>query len=220
MPKESSLLPSDHDTSNEMQDIKPHTGQGARESALAELKVEKLDSSEEEYIDDEEMEDDDESEDDNRSENDELAEFDWLEAINGFVTCTGLPLEGSAERKVGHCNGKLIRRDRIRANFYHEMEEPSRETSLVAFDLFDRYGRLRGEFKDHEIRKGSGVWSDELDNGDILLIEEVKIDKEYRRRGLGKRIVAALLEKARGKPANFSQLSGLPSSARVICELK
>jgi GNAT superfamily N-acetyltransferase len=83
------------------------------------------------------------------------------------------------------------------------MEEPSRETSLLAFDLFDRYGRLRSEFKDHPIRKGSGVWSKELDTGDILLIEEIKIDKAYRRRGLGKKVVGAMLEKAREKTGQF-----------------
>jgi GNAT superfamily N-acetyltransferase len=43
------------------------------------------------------------------------------------------------------------------------------------------------------------VWSNELDSGGILLIETVKIDKEYRRLGLGKRIVAEILDKAREK---------------------
>jgi hypothetical protein len=81
----------------------------------------------------------------------------------------------------------------------HSLGKPSRETSLLAFDLFDRYGRLRSEFKDHPIRKGSGVWSKELDTGDILLIEEIKIDKAYGRRGLGKKIMGAMLEKAREK---------------------
>ncbi len=162
-----------------------------------------MDSSGEADTNSEELEEDDESGgdsdsrdvDEDCSEFDEFAEFEWLEVMDGVVTCTERSSDGAAQKRVGYCQGKLIRRRQIRATFYHEMEEPSTETSLLAFDLFDRYGRLRSEIKDHTVRKGSGVWNEELDSGDILLIEEVKIDKEYRRRGLGKKMVGAMLEK-------------------------
>lgn len=139
--------------------------------------------------------------DEDRSEFDEFAEFKWLEAMDGIVTCIEHTSDGAAEKWVGYCKGKLIRRHQIRAVFYHEMDVPSRKSSLLAFDLFDRYGRLRSEFRDHPIRKGSGVWSKELDTGDILLIEEVKVDKAYRRRGLGKKVVGAMLEMPAKRPA-------------------
>jgi len=83
------------------------------------------------------------------------------------------------------------------------MEEPNIETASFAFDLFDRYGRLRNELKTHPVRKGSGKWNEELDNGDLLLLEKVEVDAEYRKRGLGKMMVEALLEKARQKSTSF-----------------
>ena len=200
-------LASDHHTSSEMQGVITPAGQEASESALVNREAAELDSSGKGNTNSKEMEEDDESRGDpdlgdfseDCSENDEYAEFKWLENMDGVVTCAERSLDGVAQKQVGSCEGKLIRRDKIRAAFYHEMEGPSRETSLLAFDLFDRYGRLKNEIKDHAIRKGSGVWHKELDNDDILLTEEVKVDKKYRGRGLGKKVVGALLEKAREK---------------------
>ena len=137
------------------------------------------------------------------SSNDEFAEFEWLEPLDGIVTYTGGCADATRHKQIGSCVGKLIRRDRIRHIFYHEMEEPSAETSLLAFDLFDRYGCLKPEYKNHPIRKGSGIWKEELDGGDILLIENFMIDEEYRRRGLGKRVVTELLDKVKEKTRGF-----------------
>lgn len=100
---------------------------------------------------------------------------------------------------VAYCEAKLIRRNQIRYDFYGEMEQPSRETSMLAFDLFDRYGRLRFEFKAHPVIKGSGIWGKELDLGDILLIEEVKINKDYRRQGLGRRMMESIFTLVQAK---------------------
>ena len=135
----------------------------------------------------------------NGSEYDEFAEFRWLEQMDGEVTLK----ERNGSAQIGYCKCKLIRRARMRHVFYDEMEEPSCETSSLAFDIFDRYGRLRKEFKTHPIKRGTGLWQHELDNGDLLLFEELKIDKRYRRRGLGKRLVAAVLEKTCEKSESF-----------------
>ena len=121
-------------------------------------------------------------------------EFKWLKEICASVTHTDP--EGTS---IGYCTAKLIQREEICGNFYNEMEEPSMDTSLLAFALFDRYGRLRPEFKSHPYRQGSGVWNDEIDEGVVFLIEEVFIEEDYRRQGLGKKVMAALLEKAKGK---------------------
>lgn len=79
------------------------------------------------------------------------------------------------------------------------MEEPTRETHDLAFDLFDRYGRLNTEFYEHDINKGTGVWGKELDRGDLLLFEEIRVDAAHRRRGIGAKLVNAILEKTRKK---------------------
>lgn len=87
-------------------------------------------------------------------------------------------------------------RDWIRSTFWTDMEEPCHELSSVAFKLFDRYGRLKEEFKTHPIRKGSGCWGDEFDTGSLLVIELVDVDKTWRRKGIGASIITSLIKKA------------------------
>ena len=81
-------------------------------------------------------------------------------------------------------------------SFWRDMEEPCQELSSIAFGLFDRYGRLRRELKDHPIQKGTGVWGPELDLGSFLVIEDLLIDKEWRRKAIGTKIVTYLVEKS------------------------
>lgn len=81
----------------------------------------------------------------------------------------------------------------MRGDFYAEIEQPSPETSMLGLNLFDRYGRLRSEFTTHPIMKGTGVWSQELDRGDVLPIEEIFVHQPYRRQKLGQKMVGALL---------------------------
>jgi GNAT superfamily N-acetyltransferase len=133
------------------------------------------------------------------SESDEYAEFRWLEQMDGIATLNG----SETPQQIGYCNCKLIRRPRMRDVFYAELEQPSVETSVLAYDLFDRCGRLRREFKTHPVKRGSGIWQNEIDEGDLLLFEYVRIDEAYRRRGLGKRLFTAMLDMARKKSKSF-----------------
>jgi GNAT superfamily N-acetyltransferase len=135
----------------------------------------------------------------NGSEFDEFAEFAWLEQMDDTVTCEGAT--------AAYCNAKLIRRDQVRSDFYEEVEQPSQETSKMAFDLFDRYGRLKMEFQAHPFLKGSGVWQDELNDGDILLIEDIRVDERYRRQKLASKLLQAVLDKARTKSRKFFALA-------------
>ena len=155
-------------------------------------------SDEEESEEDYDFDVDDELEDD-RSEYEEYAEFPWLEAIDGFVYLKKDPAGPSKSKIIGSCNALLIRRAAIRGSFYSDMEEPSDETSKLAFTLFDRYGWLRSEWKDHPHQRGTAAFQDELGKGDMYLLDRLVIDPSYRRQGLGKRVTMALLEKARSK---------------------
>ena len=135
---------------------------------------------------------------------DMFAEFDWLEQMDGTVT------HGTSSVS---CDAKLMCRDQIISTFYDEMEQPTLETSHLAFDLFDRYGRLSQEFRQHPTRKGSGIWQDELDSGDMLLFEEISVDELYRRRKLGSKLVQAILETGRRKSEQFWAFACLGSLA-------
>jgi GNAT superfamily N-acetyltransferase len=77
------------------------------------------------------------------------------------------------------------------------MEEPCQELSSIAFELFDRYGRLKKELKDHPIRRGTGIWGSELDLGALFIIEYMLIEKDWRRKGVGTKIATCLIEKSR-----------------------
>ncbi|KAL1847993.1 hypothetical protein Daus18300_013753 [Diaporthe australafricana] len=167
-----------------------------------------------EVLDDDQLHESDKDEDSSGSEglddfchDDSDDEFPWYEEINGRATLkppTDIATASrraarKAERRIGGCNAKLIRRNMMRESFWLEMESPTQETSDLAFDLFDRYGRLNSEFYKHEINRGSGVWGNELDHGDLLLFEEITVDTADRRSGIGTKLVNAILEKTRAK---------------------
>ncbi|KAI1258834.1 hypothetical protein F5Y18DRAFT_324274 [Xylariaceae sp. FL1019] len=138
------------------------------------------------------------SSDEDDSNMDEYDEFDWLEAINGRIRSRQGTM-GTEHDPVGSCTSTLIRRNKIQNIFYHEIEGPSQETSAMGFALFDRYGRLKPALKKNAVKQGSGIWGDELDVGDIHLIDQVHIDKQHRRKGLGKKLVEAVLDRGQAK---------------------
>jgi len=145
--------------------------------------------------DGDELDADEDSYDSEQSSFDEFAEWKWLEQIDGFANVD--------QNQVAYCDAKLIRRGRIRSAFWVEMEGPSEETSDLALKLFDRYGRLRREYYDHEIRKGTGAWGEELDRGDILLFESISVKLPWRHQRIGTKIINAILDKVRAKSSSF-----------------
>ncbi|KAL8694579.1 MAG: hypothetical protein Q9224_003539 [Gallowayella concinna] len=124
------------------------------------------------------------------SDFDEFEEFRWLKSLN-------VDYKAANGESIGHCHAKIIDRDSIRQSFYHDMEEPSEDTAALAFGLFDRWGSLKMEFCEHPVKKGTGVWGQELSHGRFLLIETVSVDKNHRRQGHGKILVDKVWEKAR-----------------------
>lgn len=129
------------------------------------------------------------------SENDEHTKLEWMERIDGYATIDG--------NQVAKCGAKLIRRDDIRSSFYAHMEESSDDTTDLVLHLFDDSGNLKQVLIEHTVRKGTGVWDDELSNGDILLIETIQVDREWRRQGVARRIIDAVLRLIRVKSETF-----------------
>jgi hypothetical protein len=117
-------------------------------------------------------------------------EFKWMKNFVAECTCDGVTVATALAR--------YIDRGSIRSRFWEEMEEPSEETCSVAFHVFDRYGTVQTKYKDHPVQRGTGVWGKELDDGPLFLIEKVYVTAlKLRRKGLGRRMVSLLLEKAR-----------------------
>ncbi|KIW66500.1 hypothetical protein, variant [Phialophora macrospora] len=137
---------------------------------------------------------------DELAEHDEFADMPWLEAIDVVATCVHPVIDKDKHgNRVGFCGAKLIRRKKFRRVFHQQMCKPFDESTLMAFDLFDQYGRLKDTYKLHKYLKGSGVWQQQLDEGDILLIEDVSVETHYRRRGLGTAMLKTLFEAAKRK---------------------
>ena len=143
-----------------------------------------LESDEERFERDDGMYDEDgegKSEEDEEGYN-EFEEFEWLKVINMSIKAS----DAADSPQVGCCTAKLIDREQIRANFHRDMEEPSNDTATVGFGVFDRWGCLRPEYQNHPVKKGTGVWGPELNDGRFLLIETLSVKEEYQRKGYGR----------------------------------
>lgn len=93
-------------------------------------------------------------------------------------------------------------------SFYDDMEASAEETASLAFDIFNRYGRLRKEFKDHPVKRGSGIWQDELDGGDLLVFETMSVHRWSQSRVMDQKLATAVLKKAQQKsPRYFAVVS-------------
>jgi len=144
-------------------------------------------------LEDSDLEDSDDMEDSDVKDSDDMEEF-------------GEDSDSAPGKDaIGGCYALLMRPSR--AIFYDDMEQLSVETSALAFELFDRYGRLKPEFKEQGVKSGSGIWKHELDIGRILLLEDIRIGKSFRRQGWAKKLVAAMLQATRAKCKTFVALT-------------
>jgi hypothetical protein len=73
----------------------------------------------------------------------------------------------------------------------------SQELSTNAFEVFDRYGRSKPEFKNQVIRRGTGCWGSELDLGSLFILEHMLAEKPWRQKGVGRLMTNSLLSKSR-----------------------
>ncbi|KAE8396832.1 hypothetical protein BDV37DRAFT_93183 [Aspergillus pseudonomiae] len=110
----------------------------------------------------------------------------WRDNITAKCTHKG--------KVIGRAIARFIYRAMITKNFWEKLDEYSQDTGYVAWTVFNRYGFLREKFKSHPVHRGTGVWGSELDDGPLLLIEEVYVmDVEWRRKGIGRAMVRQLL---------------------------
>ena len=96
----------------------------------------------------------------------------------------------------GYCSGYLINREGIRHGF-HALMAPLPDTKNLFVALFDRWVNLRPEFCSHPVKKGTGVWGPELNNGSLLLVCHLYVYEEYRQEGRERRLFHDLWAKAR-----------------------
>lgn len=129
------------------------------------------------------------------SEEEDHDEFSWLEPVHGSVKSDG--------QVVGCLEAKLIRRSQVAKTFLHDSSAPPEGNAQMAFDLFDRHGRLKPEFCEHPYKKGSGVWQNEFNNGELLLVEGIIVLESHSRQGLATRLVNSVVGKCRSRSKDF-----------------
>ncbi|KAF0317114.1 hypothetical protein GQ607_015631 [Colletotrichum asianum] len=128
---------------------------------------------------------------------DDIEYYSFRKWLTPILACATIhPDESKSPVQVGKAVGFIIRRDAVQSAFHEMMESPNVETMDLALDLFDRYGRLKEEFCEHPLRKGSGVWKRELNEGNFILIDDVNVERIHRRKQVGSKLILHLLEQA------------------------
>lgn len=126
-------------------------------------------------------------------------DFHGSSESNGIATVPNRQGNNSDREEIARRHAKLITM-RSTAHFHDDMDAASQGTSTFGYELFDRYGRLKRDLLEHPIKRGSGMWQENISTalGQMLLIETLIVQKKWRRRGIATRIARLTLEKARG----------------------
>ncbi|KAF7920008.1 hypothetical protein EAE99_008129 [Botrytis elliptica] len=106
---------------------------------------------------------------------------------------------------IGIMKGHLVNRAHAEeADFGRAMALIDTECSLeLASQIFDEYGQLQQKWFLGS-RKGSGIWDARVNIGNFLMIDLVKVEEQYRRKGFAKFLVSGLLFKMRAYRLDYS----------------
>ncbi|KAH8814883.1 hypothetical protein F5884DRAFT_770309 [Xylogone sp. PMI_703] len=116
----------------------------------------------------------------------------------------------SSAQSIGICTGILLKRDIITPMFHSMVATAYYETRMehelfnLIFTLFDRFGRFRTVFQEHPVKRGSGIWREELDNGNIVILDSMFVLSDGTSKDeLIIEIVNWFIERARDKSGNI-----------------
>ena len=123
---------------------------------------------------------------------------------------------------MGTFEAVFIKRDVSFRDFHTSMGEVTAGTLQLATELFGRDGHLRTRFDSARIGERDETWGDELDGGDILLVEEMEVVQQYRRQGFGRAMMVDLVNRGRiascGRYVVFCAPSDLDAVVRMELE--
>ncbi|KAH6894489.1 hypothetical protein B0T10DRAFT_590092 [Thelonectria olida] len=127
----------------------------------------------------------------------------WLIPVNGIV----LPRDSGVARLLddnyGTCVSKIIRRSQIRLGFYNRIRKATTEIIQMGFELLDQRGCLKQVYKFDLAWEGFGIWGNEFDTGDILLIEEFHIKRGSHGFEIGEMLFQVIVNKAQSMTSKF-----------------
>ena len=128
----------------------------------------------------------------------------WAKVID--VSCTYAGVE------VASASGHLICRELIRDNFYDSMDTLGKPVSDRIDELLDHHGYFRWSIKEYYLGRKAGSWSDALNTGSILQIDEVLVNKEWQSQALGALMVTCLIDRAEKRDCAAKFAFVLPST--------
>src|SRR5690606_6171891 len=97
------------------------------------------------------------------------------------------PMGGDSRDRIARAKFTWVDRDAIRSSFQHSILSSSSEAlQQFSMAMLDKWGDLRQVFISHAVRKGTGVWGEELGLGGFVFVEKVIVREEWKGCGLGK----------------------------------
>lgn len=136
-----------------------------------------------------------------------MPQYDWYENLEIIVFF--LPAQGGPTTNVASLSASVLRRDIISGRFGESMSlfvtedgnaGSTSEMEEITLDFdFDDLLHFRRAQLDKIRMQGSGVWRDELNDGNLVIVESIFVDPPLWRRGLGRRMVQVLVDIVRQK---------------------
>lgn len=99
------------------------------------------------------------------------------------------------KQRIGRARGHFVDRERIRSRFMEHMFMQGGVLKDLATWIFDRHGRLRGEYKGELVWPIPNSWGRELDCGSFLVIESVYVQPDWRRNGLARTMIDVMIKR-------------------------
>ncbi|CAG8970644.1 hypothetical protein HYALB_00003398 [Hymenoscyphus albidus] len=104
---------------------------------------------------------------------------------------------------LGTVQARLLRRDRFLDSFWDTMDACSQDCGDLASTIFTKNGHLKPKWVSSQY-KGTGVWDVEDFLYPFLVIENIQVNPNHRRAGIGRYMVQVILQEAEKRGACFS----------------
>ncbi|GAA5946187.1 hypothetical protein JCM3765_000147 [Sporobolomyces pararoseus] len=111
----------------------------------------------------------------------ELDDAELQKFEGGYVRVAEYGIYGGEDQQYGTITIWYIDKNKLGDDFYWLMDSFHRETEFIASKLFTK----KGVFKSKFLVEGTGVWGPEVDVSPLCYLESIKIDKEFRGKGIG-----------------------------------
>ncbi|KAJ7844403.1 hypothetical protein B0H14DRAFT_2358669 [Mycena olivaceomarginata] len=93
-----------------------------------------------------------------------------------------LSIRHSAHGEIGYITAIHVRR--LCYGLFLEVMDVDTELFAITSAIFNKYREIRPWLVENEYHKGSGLWGQELNEGNLMIVLCVSVDAEYRKQGV------------------------------------